>query len=80
MIDELKLIHYGLLRSTAALGLFGADSEVRRLAAAAPSCQSVRIKGAHRRPKRIDSRDRSIARRFTKGTQAFGPPKKKKRA
>ena len=87
MIDELKLIHYGLsvrMRRS----VVGAGSEVRRLQrlydtatrATARSYSSLPLEGAHRRPKRIDSRVRSIARRFAQGTQAFAGTAGEKRA
>src|ERR1700733_5740907 len=77
MIDELKLVHCCLsvpLRRSVAR----ANSEVQRLNVAvsgasppAPIHVSRALEGAHRQPRRIDSRVRHIARRFIEGTQAF---------
>src|SRR5208282_4437 len=84
MIDELKLVHYGLsvplwpLRSNAALGCSAPilkSGAFRRRYDAAPRAATrspvLPREGAHRRPRRIDSRVRPIARRFAHGTQAF---------
>src|SRR5208282_2087557 len=84
MIDELKFVHYGLsvsswpLRSSAALGCSAPilkSGAVRRRYDAAPRAATrspvLPLEGAHRRPRRIDSRVRLIARRFAHGTQAF---------
>jgi hypothetical protein len=78
MIDELKLIHYGLsvrmrrsvVGAVLKSGAPGASIDAATRAAAR-SYSSLPLEGAHRRPKRIDSRVRSIARRFAQGTQAF---------
>ena len=48
--------------------------------ATARSYSSLPLEGAHRRPKQIDSRVRSIARRFAQGTQAFAGTAGEKRA